>query len=171
MDRMWIAERLREIGRTKSQLGAALSLPPSRISEIISGRRQIQSHEISILALFLKLDIEVVVHRITPAEETHFSPPNVVTETVMISGEFCPKNNTYQLWSTGKQYAVILPKQANSERDSKLGLEYICQSSGAISLYICRNDHEDKGPQGTLAPQGQLGDLKILSEYRQISAR
>ncbi len=167
MKRIWIAERLKTLGKKKSQLGIALSLPPSRVSEIINGKRQIQSQEIALLAGFLRLEVDEVVTLISGEENLKTSKPLPPTETILISGEYCPNNNTYQLWSEGHHYPITLPRQAQHHIDSKLGLEHICKNSGVISLYVCI----DKIISGdTIPANGPLADLKIISEYRQFPA-
>ncbi len=56
MEQIWIAERLAEIGKKKSELAQALGLPPTRISEILRGRRDIHVSEVLPLARFLDMD-------------------------------------------------------------------------------------------------------------------
>ena len=56
MEQHWIADRLEELGKRKAQLAEALGLPPTRISEILRGRREIQVAEVMPLARFLDMD-------------------------------------------------------------------------------------------------------------------
>ena len=63
MRRDWIEDCLKHLGKTKSEFGRALGLPPPRITEIIQGTRQIQSGEILPAARFLHLPVAVVLER------------------------------------------------------------------------------------------------------------
>lgn len=56
--REWLEHRLLEIGKKKSELARFLGIPAPRVSEIISGKREIQSDEIAPLAIFLNWTIE-----------------------------------------------------------------------------------------------------------------
>jgi SOS-response transcriptional repressor LexA len=60
----WIKARLREIGKKQKDLAAAMSLPHTRVSEIISGKRAVRSHEAAILASFLGLSGDEVLQRL-----------------------------------------------------------------------------------------------------------
>lgn len=53
--RKWIDKRLKELGETKSGLGRHLELPFARISEIISGKRDIKASEVIPISDFLRL--------------------------------------------------------------------------------------------------------------------
>ncbi|WP_337997168.1 helix-turn-helix transcriptional regulator [Oleispirillum naphthae] len=56
MEQTWIAERLAELGKKKTELAQALGLPPTRISEILRGRRDVHVAELLPLARFLEMD-------------------------------------------------------------------------------------------------------------------
>lgn len=169
MKRIWIAERLKELSQKKSQLGAALSLPPSRVSEILSGKRQIQSHEITLLAQFLAMDLSQVMRHLSTEGNLPVKGGSQMTETLFISGKYCQKNNTYQLWPEAQKYSVTLPKQASHQSDSKIGLEHICEESGAVSLYICVNKDKKSAAKALFSNTGDLEELKIISEYHQCA--
>ena len=64
MTRTWIADRLQDIGSSQADLGRALSLPSSRVSEIIGGRREIKLSEIAPLAQALKMTIQEAMGRL-----------------------------------------------------------------------------------------------------------
>lgn len=56
MEQNWIADRLAELGKKKSELAQALDLPPTRISEILRGRREVHVSELLPLARCLEMD-------------------------------------------------------------------------------------------------------------------
>jgi hypothetical protein len=74
MEQIWIAERLAEIGRKKSELAQALGLPPTRISEILRGRRDLHVTEVLPLARFLDMDPMTVLLLCAPLP-AHLVPP------------------------------------------------------------------------------------------------
>lgn len=59
--REWLANRLIEIGKKKSELARHLDIPAPRVSEILKGKREIQSDELAPLASFLNWTIEQVI--------------------------------------------------------------------------------------------------------------
>ena len=56
MEQTWIADRLAKLGKKKTELAQALGLPPTRISEILRGRRDIHVSEILPLSRFFDMD-------------------------------------------------------------------------------------------------------------------
>lgn len=56
MEQTWIADRLAELGKKKLELAQALGLPPTRVSEILRGRRDIHVSELLPLARCLEMD-------------------------------------------------------------------------------------------------------------------
>lgn len=56
----WIAERLRALGRTQSELAQHMGVPAPRISDILNGGRRVQLDELKPLAEFLDLSTEMV---------------------------------------------------------------------------------------------------------------
>lgn len=73
MDQNWIADRLAELGKKKSELAQALDLPPTRISEILRGRRDIHISELLPLARCLEMDPMTVLLLCAPAP-AHLAP-------------------------------------------------------------------------------------------------
>lgn len=65
MRNQWIADRLKELGKSKAGLADALGLPRPRITEIMKGDRVIKAAEILPLARYLELDPGYVLLRIT----------------------------------------------------------------------------------------------------------
>lgn len=51
----WVAHRLEELGRKRRELADALSLTPSRVTEILKGTRQVSALESRLMAKFLKM--------------------------------------------------------------------------------------------------------------------
>lgn len=54
----WLEKRLKEVGKRKSQLAAALGVEPSRITEINNGGRRIQPREWKPMARFLEWELD-----------------------------------------------------------------------------------------------------------------
>jgi len=76
MEQTWIAERLAELGKKKTELAQALTLPPTRISEILRGRRDVHVAEILPLARFLEMDPMTVLLLCAPPPP-HLRPTEV----------------------------------------------------------------------------------------------
>lgn len=77
MEQNWIADRLAELGKKKSELAQALGLPPTRISEILRGRRDVHVSELLPLARCLEMDPMTVLLLCAPAP-AHLAPPTTV---------------------------------------------------------------------------------------------
>lgn len=73
MEQNWIADRLAELGKKKSELAQALELPPTRISEILRGRRDVHVSELLPLARCLEMDPMTVLLLCAPAP-AHLAP-------------------------------------------------------------------------------------------------
>jgi len=73
MEQNWIADRLAELGKKKSELAQALDLPPTRISEILRGRRDVHVSELLPLARCLDMDPMTVLLLCAPAP-AHLAP-------------------------------------------------------------------------------------------------
>ncbi|MBN2752618.1 MAG: helix-turn-helix transcriptional regulator [Rhodospirillaceae bacterium] len=74
MEQNWIAERLSDLGKKKAELAQAMGLPPTRISEILRGRRDVHISELLPLARFLDMDPMTVLLLCAPAP-AHLLPP------------------------------------------------------------------------------------------------
>lgn len=61
MKNAWLKERLDEIGKTQTEVGATLGLHQTRISEIIQGRRQVKASELAPLAQALNWPVSRVL--------------------------------------------------------------------------------------------------------------
>lgn len=77
MEQNWIADRLAELGKKKSELAQALGLPPTRISEILRGRRDVHLAELLPLARCLEMDPMTVLLMCAPAPP-HLAPTTTV---------------------------------------------------------------------------------------------
>jgi len=73
MEQQWIADRLAELGKKKAELAQALDLPPTRISEILRGRRDIHIREIFPMARCLDMDPMTVLLMSSPVP-AHLQP-------------------------------------------------------------------------------------------------
>lgn len=56
----WIAERLRALGRTQSELAQHMGVPAPRISDILNGGRRVQIDELRLMAEFLDLSTDAI---------------------------------------------------------------------------------------------------------------
>lgn len=74
MEQSWIADRLAELGKKKLELAQALGLPPTRVSEILRGRRDIHISELLPLARCLEMDPMTVLLLAAPPP-AHLRPP------------------------------------------------------------------------------------------------
>jgi len=78
MEQQWIADRLAELGKKKAELAQALDLPPTRISEILRGRRDIHIREILPMARCLDMEPMTVLLMSVPVPP-HLQPENLPT--------------------------------------------------------------------------------------------
>lgn len=63
MKQTWIKQRIKAIGVTQNDLGDALELSASQISQIVNGKRIIQAREVPTIASFLKMKpADVLIH-------------------------------------------------------------------------------------------------------------
>ncbi len=69
MRQEWLARRLEHMrpGRSQRGLARAIGIPPSRASEIVSGKRRIAVTEVPAVAGYLRMRVEDVVHAICAA--------------------------------------------------------------------------------------------------------
>ena len=157
MRRDWIEERLRKIKRRKSDLGKALALPPSRVSEIINGQRRIQSNEISLLADFLEMRTEEVVDYISYGGEISNLEFSNQTENINVVGQACQINSTYSLWTKGNGYHITLPKSHKYSDQTKFAFIDSTTPTTQIRILICIAEADAKN---TLSKD--IGTTKIF---------
>ncbi len=147
MKRLWIENRLKEIGKKKSHLGADLGLPPSRISEIISGKRRIQTREVAQLSIFLKIDVTTILQHI------HREKPNLsdlYTELIPVVGQLDEQQNSYRLWPVEQHYIFSFPKNTLYESILKFSLEGGDKKKDSPQLYVCVNECDFSAPSSHL---------------------
>ncbi len=147
MKRLWIENRLKEIGKKKSRLGTDLGLPPSRISEIISGKRRIQTHEVAQLSIFLQIDVTTIlrhIHRENP------NPSDLHTELMPVVGQLDQQENSYRLWSAEQHYIFSFPKSTIYEGIIKFLLEGTDQKKDRPQLYVCVKECDLSSPPAHL---------------------
>jgi phage repressor protein C with HTH and peptisase S24 domain len=102
----WLAQRLKELGKTGQGLANALSVNKSRVSEIIGGRRGVKADEIIAMALYLEMnerDVIALLSGRTLEQPAGFadapnaymsSPPRTVAQrvaTLRAQGAFSPE--------------------------------------------------------------------------------
>lgn len=59
--RIWISDRIRQLGKKKKDLAEVLGLPHTRISDIISGNRALKVTEVEPFSDFMDMQIEEVL--------------------------------------------------------------------------------------------------------------
>lgn len=137
MERLWIEEKLISINKKKGDLAAALDLPPSRISELIKGKRRVQSKEITLLSKFLELDINTTLSLLNMEPATNDYSRNTKTECITVIGKLLKPKTGYVIWPKEQQYSITLPKQAIYANLEKFALEEITQPFSTMTLHIC----------------------------------
>ena len=63
--RIWVSDRIKELGKKKKDLAETLGLPHTRISDIISGNRALKLTETKRFADFMEMSFEEVLSRIS----------------------------------------------------------------------------------------------------------
>jgi len=182
MSQLWIEEKLKGLKKKKSDLGAALGLPPSRITDILKGTRQIQSHEVTPLSQFLKMDVNTILHNLDKERLTNTRQSPLRTETIPVIGALEQLGKHYTIWPEGQIYTVTFPRHPRYTRLKKFAIEDVSLKKKSLSIYICvskpKKDrlsgepseflfarHPDSLSQNPgLSPVAAL----IVAEYRQI---
>jgi len=89
--RRWIKDRLKELGKTQVGLAAALGLPHTRINEMIKGKRELQTREISTFAKFLEMSEQGVISAFSGSDTDNFTlnvgPPVRLDKSAPVKGE------------------------------------------------------------------------------------
>jgi len=60
----WLAQRIKELGKTGQGLANALGINKARISEIIGGRRGVKADEVTTIAMYLEMTEKEVIARL-----------------------------------------------------------------------------------------------------------
>ena len=116
MKRSWIECRLKHLGHTKGELAQALNLPPSRISEILGGKRALKISELSQLASFLELPMHQITDRLTSKPENFRGLiPKRKSRNIWVVGHQRGDSAHPELWPSDAHYLINLPLPAHSE--------------------------------------------------------
>ncbi|MEH6477158.1 MAG: helix-turn-helix transcriptional regulator [Sneathiella sp.] len=137
MERLWIEEKLTSINKKKRDLAVALDLPPSRVSELIKGKRRVQSKEITLLSKFLEMDINTTLSLLNMEPATNGYSRKTKTEGITVIGKLLKPKIGYVIWPKEQQYSITLPKQAIYANLQKFALEEIILPFSTMTLHIC----------------------------------
>ncbi|WP_025898601.1 helix-turn-helix domain-containing protein [Sneathiella glossodoripedis] len=120
MKHYWIEQRLDQLGYSKTDLAQALSLPPSRVSEILKNKRQLKLSELYPLARFLKYPPSTLLSLLTPSEvklrngDLHANP----CQEIWVIGQIWPSQQppnpdagdaSVLIWAKRARYPLNLP--------------------------------------------------------------
>jgi plasmid maintenance system antidote protein VapI len=72
----WIEARLTAVKAKKKDLAAAISVSPTRITEIIAGKRKVKAAEVAALARVLKLSDADFLTQLNGGTESEAPPPD-----------------------------------------------------------------------------------------------
>ena len=61
--RLWISERIKELGKKKKDLAETLGLPHTRVSDIVGGTRALKLTEVHAFAEFMNMSYTEVLNR------------------------------------------------------------------------------------------------------------
>lgn len=140
----WIERRLAELGKNKSGLAKALGLPNPRVSEILSGIRQIQVKEIPALSRFLEMDGGELLLALT-GEQIPVSPSDlsqIIVRGAVQAGHWVEASE----WHHDDRYSVPVPDDPRFPGVERFGLEVRGPSmnrvypEGTILVCVHRND-------------------------------
>jgi len=160
MTRLWIEKRLIELRKKKIELAAALGVPPSRISDVIQGKRRVQSHEISALSQFLDLNTNTIIELLS---EEKYSPKDTLidkTEQIKVIGRFQEGNVGYAVWPVNMQYTITLPMQASYTGTPKFALEETSSPHAPLTLHICISSSDLKATHAETTFAREMHDPK-----------
>ena len=135
MSRLWIADRLKDLNKQKQDLGLAIGLPASRITELLNGKRKFQIHEIVQLAIFLEMEMGIVLAKLY--NETDEATVQSVTETIPVIGRIKKTEGRFQEWPSDQHYMINLPRHQIYSNILKFAIEELHLNSQAKNLYIC----------------------------------
>ena len=186
MSRLWIADRLKELNKQKQDLGSAIGLPASRVTELLNGKRKFQIHEIVQLAVFLEMEMGIVFAKLyNELEETS---KDSITESVPVIGHLKYPDDRFQEWPSDKHYLINLPRHQKYHNIQKFAIEEQPLNSSAKNLYICIQEKDLCQRQSTFSKKiertrgvkeehsreaGQVSicspPLRIIARYQQSS--
>lgn len=162
MTRLWIETRLKEVKKKKIDLGKALGLPPSRISDIIGGNRRIHSHEIPLLSVFLDLNMGTILNYIHRENNTEELEDKSQTEQIAVVGTLKASRSCYALWPARDHYTVTLPIQASYTGVPKFALEENGPVCLTKKIHICVKEVDFETPL-------KSGLVRIMDNYHECN--
>lgn len=106
MKRAWIENRLKALGKSKSALAEAMALPPSRVTEILNGKREVALSELVPMASFLQMHVGELFGALTKANgEIEFEQPLLEVRGRVQAGVWREATE----WSLVERYQVPMP--------------------------------------------------------------
>ena len=91
MDTNWFREALRRAGKSQAELARDLTLPPSAVSRMLAGSRQMKIEEAVVVAEFLGVSQdEVLRHALDEGISTALLPRGRGTQLWVISAQLTP---------------------------------------------------------------------------------
>lgn len=135
MSRLWIADRLKGLNKQKQDMATAIGLPASRITELLNGKRKFQIHEIVQLAVFLEMEMGIVLSKLY--NEFSENGEESITENIPVIGQLKKSKDRFQEWPSHKHYLVNLPRHQMYINIQKFAIEENLVNSSEKNLYIC----------------------------------
>lgn len=122
----WLKQRLKELGKTQAGLGELLNLPSSRVAEIATGKRRIQSDELPVVARYVEWPISKVLGMIsdpsgfTPNVEDSSEPLRPVTVIGEVEAGVFKDTLEYE---PEDQFEIFIPVDQRYARMPRSGLK------------------------------------------------
>ena len=150
--RKWIDSRLKELGKSKTDAGKALGIPPPRIFEIINGTREVKTTEIINLSNFLQWPVSLFLEKYTGSQISPALNPTTVSlpKDIPLLGSAAGA-----MGSTG---SFIISDNHVEFLDRTVG------TASLVDIYALRVTGE------SMAPQFNPDDLLIVSPHRPFHA-
>lgn len=150
MKRSWIEHRLKHLGHTKGELALAMDLPPSRVSEILGGKRALKISELNQLAAFLELPLRQITDWLTAKPENFRGlQPKRKSRNVWVVGHQRGDSTQPELWPRDAHYLINLPLPAHSE-DVQFYATEMQNGKGQIGgLQVFSSQNTQKNPTET----------------------
>ncbi len=156
----WIEQRLDQLGYTKKDLAQALSLPPSRVSEILKNKRQLKLSELPSLASTLQLSqSDLLSHLLQPTAPIKASPPLISANSnlapnplydIWVIGRYGSTNaQRIFFWPRSRHYAIKLPLAPREHQDDAHFLAIEHRTSAGILDLLCIHSHPRSAPLPT----------------------
>ena len=179
----WLAQRLKEIGKTGQGLANALGINKSRISEIIGGRRGVKADEIITIAAYLEMNERDVIsllsgRRLEPsgslAEQTPssaYAAPRVMVQRIpqprYTQGAYAPEPTDQPATpSMPLDVPVYGTAIGGSDGDFEMTGEVIDRVRRPAGLMNARNAFALYVVGSSMAPRFDEGDLIVVHPGR-----